>query len=141
MAVILILAYSKKESPTISNILKSLTGKNDVQLYSEKGFLGISDFPYNNIQSMQSKKTSKNHPLAEREKAKNRQINKIRIKIQHVMGDIKSHIMMVDAYNSTLEFETEFNVVTGLVNLACNVERDKVQMEERYAATALDYIF
>ena len=67
---------------------------------------------------MQPKKTSKNHPLTEREKAKNRQINKIRIKIQHVMGDIKSHARMVDAYDGTLEeFETEFNVVTGLVNM------------------------
>ena len=34
------------------------------------------------------------------------------------MGDMKSHIMMVDAYDGTLEeFETEFNVVTGLVNM------------------------
>ena len=108
----------KKESPTISNILKTLTGKNDVQLYSDKGFLGISDFLCDNIQSMQSKKTSKNHPLTEREQAKNRQINKIRIKVEHVMGDIKSHARMVDAYDGTLEeFETEFNVVTGLVNM------------------------
>ena len=30
---------------------------------------------------------------------------------------IKSHVMMVDAYDGTLEFETEFNVITGLVNL------------------------
>ena len=33
------------------------------------------------------------------------------------MGDIKSHIMMVDAYDGTLESETEFNAVTGLVNM------------------------
>ena len=34
------------------------------------------------------------------------------------MGDIKSHARMVDAYDGTLEeFETGFNVVTGLVNM------------------------
>ena len=108
----------KKESSTISNILKSLTGSNDTKLYSEKGFLGISDFLCDNIQSMQSKKRSENHPLTKREQAKNRQINKIRVKVERVMGDIKSHARMVDAYDGTLEeFETEFNVVTGLANL------------------------
>ena len=64
------------------------------------------------------KKRSKNHPLTKREQVKNRQINRIRVKVEYVMGDIKSHVMMVDAYDGTLEeFETEFNVVTGLVNL------------------------
>ena len=72
----------KKESPTISNILKTFTGKNDVQLYSDKGFLGILYLLSDNIQSMQSKKTSKNHPLTKREQAKNRQINKIRVKVE-----------------------------------------------------------
>ncbi len=38
--------------------------------------------------------------------------------MEHTIGVMKTYARMVDAYDGTLEeFETEFNVVTGLVNL------------------------
>ncbi len=64
----------KKESLPILKIIKSLTGSSNTKLYSDKGFLGISDYLDNNTQSMQPKKRPKNHQLTKRERAKNRKI-------------------------------------------------------------------
>ena len=42
------------------------------------------------------------------------------------MGDMKSHARRVDAHDGTLEeFETAFNVVTGLVNLHAMWEKTR----------------
>ncbi len=108
----------KKESKSILNIIKLLTGSSKTKLYSDKGFLGISDYLDNNTQSMQPKKRSKNRQLTERERTKNSKINRVRTRVEHTIGDMKTYARMVDAYDGTLEeFETEFSVVTGLVNL------------------------
>ncbi len=75
---------------------------------------------------MQPKKRSKNRQLTERERAKNRKINRVRARVEHTIGDMKTYERMVDAYDGTLEeFETEFSVVTGLVNLR-TMEKDTV---------------
>ena len=116
----------KKESESIFNIIKLLTGSSKTKLYSDKGFLGISDYLDNNTQSIQPKKKPKNRQLTKRERAKNRQINEVSVKVEHTIGDMKTYARMVDAYDGTLEeFETEFNVVTGLVNLR-TMEKDTV---------------
>ncbi len=116
----------KKESESIFNIIKLLTGSSKTKLYSDKGFLGISDYRDNNTQSIQPKKKPKNHQLTKREWVKNRQINGLRVKVEHTIGDMKTYARMVDAYDGTLEeFETEFSVVTGLVNLR-TMEKDTV---------------
>ncbi len=108
----------KKESESILNVIKLLTGSSKTKLYSDKGFLGISDYLDNNTQSMQPKKRSKNRQLTKRERVKNRKMNGIRTRVEHTIGDMKTYARMVDAYDGTLEeFETEFSVVTGLVNL------------------------
>ena len=102
----------------INSIIKLLTGSSKTKIYSDKGFLGISDYLDNNTQSIQPKKRSKNHQLTKRERVKNRQINGIRVKVEHTIGDMRTYARMVDAYDGTLEeFETEFSAVTGLVNL------------------------
>ncbi len=116
----------KKESESILNVIKLLTGSSKTKLYSDKGFLGISDYLDNNTQSMQPKKRSKNRQLTNRERAKNRKMNGIRARVEHTIGDMKTYARMADAYDGTLEeFETEFSVVTGLVNL-CTMEKDTV---------------
>ncbi len=75
---------------------------------------------------MQPKKKPRNRQLTKRERAKNRQINGVRAKVEHTIGDMKTYARMVDAYDGTLEeFETEFSVVTGLVNLR-TMEKDTV---------------
>ena len=56
------------------------------------------------------------------------------------MGDIKSHIMMVDAYDGTLESETEFNAVTGLVNMHAMWKKTRRRWKNSMPH-ALDYIF
>ncbi len=67
---------------------------------------------------MQPKKRSKNHQLTKRERAKNRKINGVISRVEHTVGVMKTYARMVDVYDGTLEeFETEFNVVTGIVNL------------------------
>ncbi len=75
---------------------------------------------------MQPKKRSKNRQLTNRERAKNRKMNGIRARVEHTIGDMKTYAGMVDAYDGTLEeFETEFSVVTGIVNLR-TMEKDTV---------------
>ncbi len=132
----------KKESESIFNIIKLLTGSSKTKLYSDKGFIGISDYLDNNTQSMQPKKRSKNRQLTKRERAKNRKINGIRARVEHTIGDMKAYARMVDAYDGTLEeFETEFSVVTGLVNLRTMWKKIRSRWKKGEPPTAMDRIF
>ncbi len=102
----------KKESVSIFNMIKLLTGSSKTKLYSEQGFLGISDYLDNNTQSMQPKKKPKNRQLTERERTKNRQINGVRARVEHTIGDMKTYARMVDAYDYTISsnFSHDFSI-------------------------------
>ncbi len=72
-------------------------GSSNISPYSDKRFLGITDLLYNNTQSMQPKKKPKNHQLTKRERAKNRKINGVRVKVEYTIGVMKTYARIVDA--------------------------------------------
>ena len=64
-------------------------------------------------------KRSKNHRiLTAEQKAYNHLVNSTRVRVEHSIGRIKHYARMTDPYDGTIgQFNREFNVITGLVNL------------------------
>lgn len=63
-------------------------------------------------------KATKTKPLDEESKRYNAALSRIRIKIEHVFGDIKVFRIMKDVYrNSRCTYTQKFAIVAGLVNL------------------------
>ena len=64
------------------------------------------------------KKTKKCRTLTSEQKEHNRNVNTTRILAEHSIGRLKRYARLVDPYDGTInEFNDEFNVITGLVNL------------------------
>ena len=64
-------------------------------------------------------KRSKNHRiLTAEQKAHNHLVNSTRVLVEHSIGRIKRYARLTDPYDGTIgQFNREFNVITGLVNL------------------------
>ena len=63
-------------------------------------------------------KTSKNHKLDHDEKEYNQALSRIRVKIEHVLGDIKIFKIMADRYRNKLKrYTVKFQIIAGIVNL------------------------
>ena len=64
-------------------------------------------------------KGSKNHRiLTAEQKAHNHLVNSTRVLVEHSIGRIKRYARLTDPYDGTIgQFNQEFNVITGLVNL------------------------
>ena len=85
------------------------------RVFVDLGYLGIdklhkeSDFPY---------KASKNKPLDEQKKAYNRGLSRVRIKVEHIIGDLKTFKILSDRYrNKRKRYGVKINIIAGLVNL------------------------
>ena len=62
-------------------------------------------------------KASKHKPLDEESKLYNTALSKIRVKVEHVFGDIKVFGIMKDFYrNSQESYNQKFIIIAGLVN-------------------------
>ena len=64
-------------------------------------------------------KRSKNHRiLTAEQKEHNHLVNSIRVRVEHSIGRLKRYARLADPYDGTIiQFNHEFNVITGLVNL------------------------
>ena len=89
-----------------------------IRIWVDKGYLGTdNDLPGTNL--MIPHKRSKNRrTLTAEQKEHNHTVNSTRVLVEHSIGRIKRYARMVDPYDGTIgEFNREFNVITGLVNL------------------------
>lgn len=85
------------------------------RVYVDSGYQGIADihpnadFPY---------KSSKNKPLDTEEKAYNRALSRVRVKVEHVFAQIKTFKILSDRYrNKCKSYGIKFNIIAGIVNL------------------------
>jgi transposase len=87
----------------------------DSRIFVDSGYQGIdklhkeADFPY---------KASKNKPLDDDEKAYNRGLSRLRVKVEHIIGDLKTFRILSDRYrNKRKRYGVKINIIAGLVNL------------------------
>ena len=85
------------------------------RLFVDSGYQGIADihphadFPY---------KASKNTPLDAEEKAYNTALSRLRVKVEHIIGDLKTFKILADRYrNKRRRYCLKFNIIAGIVNL------------------------
>ena len=64
-------------------------------------------------------KRSKNHRiLTAEQKVHNHLVNSTQVRVEHYIGRLKRYARLADPYDGTIsQFNHEFNVITGLVNL------------------------
>ena len=96
----------------------SIPEKGRIRVWADKGYQGTGrDLP--GITLMIPYKRSKNHRiLTAEQKAHNHLVNSTRVLVEHSIGRIKRYARMTDPYDGTIgQFNREFNVITGLVNL------------------------
>ena len=73
-------------------------------------------------------KRTKKSPLTREQKKHNSRINSERVLVEHSIGRLKRYDRITDPYDGTAaQFNREFNVITGLVNL--NLLWDHVRKE------------
>ena len=64
------------------------------------------------------KKTKNHRILTEEQKEHNRLVNSTRVRVEHSIGRLKRYARLADPYDGTIgQFNHEFSVITGLVNL------------------------
>ena len=79
-------------------------------------------------------KRSKNHRiLTAEQKEYNHLANSTRVRVEHSIGRLKCYARLADPYDGTIsQFNYEFNVITGLVNL--HLLWDKIDKARRHLA-------
>ena len=96
----------------------SLPEEDRIRIWADRGYWGTGrDLPGATL--MIPYKRSKNHRiLTAEQKAHNHLVNSTRVLVEHSIGRIKRYARLTDPYDGTIgEFDREFNVITGLVNL------------------------
>jgi hypothetical protein len=80
----------------------------------DSGFQGIADCHAN---SLLPKKKSKKHPLTKEDKRNNREISRLRVLNEHVIGYLKRFKILADKYrNRRKRFSLRFNLIAGIYN-------------------------
>ena len=86
-------------------------------VYCDRGYQGIAAHLPGIVTMIPHKKTRKT-PLTREQKRHNSRINSTRVLVEHSIGRLKRYARLTDPYDGTAaQFNREFNVVTGLVNL------------------------
>jgi predicted xylose isomerase-like sugar epimerase len=63
------------------------------------------------------KKATKLHPLSEEEKASNRRLSQLRVKVEHAIGRLKHFKILSERFRHPLDsYDDIFAVIAGLVN-------------------------
>ena len=113
-----------KESPMpfgrwTESMKDASTPKEDrIRHWADKGYQGMAkELP--GTTTMTPYKISKERPtLTAEQKEHNGKVNSTRMPVEHAIGRLKRYDRLVDPYDGTIsEFNDEFNVITGLVNL------------------------
>lgn len=87
----------------------------DTRAFVDSGYQGLdkihpeTDLPY---------KASKNKPLDEEEKEYNSALSRIRVKVENIIGDLKTFKILSERYrNKRKRYNLKFNIIAGIVNL------------------------
>ena len=97
------------------------------RIFCDRGLQGIADHLPGAAPMNPHKKTKKT-PLTREQKKHNSRINSERVLVEHSIGRLKRYDRITDPYDGTAaQFNREFNVITGLVNL--NLLWDHVRKE------------
>ena len=87
------------------------------RIFCDRGLQGIADHLPGIAPMIPHKKTKKT-PLTREQKKYNSRINSERVLVEHSIGRLKRYDRITDPYDGTAaQFNREFNVITGLVNL------------------------
>jgi len=63
-------------------------------------------------------KATKTKPLDAEEKEYNRALSRIRVKVENIIGDLKTFRILSDRYrNKCKRYNVKFNIIAGIVNL------------------------
>ena len=95
------------------------TPKEDrIRIWADKGYQGTGkDLPGATLM-IPYKRSKKHRILTVEQKAHNHLVNSTRVRVEHSIGRIKCYARLTDPYDGTIgQFNREFNVITGLVNL------------------------
>ena len=95
------------------------TPKEDrIHIWADKGYQGTGkDLPGATLM-IPYKRSKKHRILTVEQKAHNHLVNSTRVRVEHSIGRIKCYARLTDPYDGTIgQFNREFNVITGLVNL------------------------
>ena len=93
----------------------------------DASILGLGDSGYQGIDKLHPnsrtpKKKSKHHPLTDEQKAANREISRVRIAVEHVIGRLKVFRILSERYrNRRKRFALRFNLLAAI----CNMERQE----------------
>jgi len=87
----------------------------DTRAYVDSGYQGLdkqhsqTELPY---------KASKNKPLDAQEKEYNRALSRVRVKVEHILAQIKTFKILAERYrNKRKRYNIKFTIIAGLVNL------------------------
>ena len=119
----------------------SIPEEDRIRVWADKGYQGTGrDLP--GITLMIPYKRSKNHRiLTAEQKAHNHLVNSTRVLVEHSIGRVKRYARLTDPYDGTIgQFNQEFNVITGLVNLHLLWDRiDKSPPSPDRCGTSIDW--
>ena len=113
-----------KESPMpfgkwTESMKDASTPKEDrIHTWGDKGYQGMAKELPGTTTMIPHKRSKEHRTLTAEQKEHNRKVNSTRIRVEHSIGRLKRYDRLVDPYDGTIsEFNDEFNVITGLVNL------------------------
>ena len=92
--------------------------ENKIRIWADRGYQGTDkDLPGATLM-IPYKRSKKHRILTVEQKAHNHIVNSTRVRMEHSIGRIKCYARLTDPYDGTIgQFNREFNVITGLVNL------------------------
>jgi len=86
----------------------------DTRVYADSGYQGLdkihqaTEIPY---------KKSKHHLLDKEQKEHNSALSRIRLKVEHIIGDLKIFKILSERYrNKRKRYHLKFNIIAGIVN-------------------------
>ena len=87
----------------------------DTRAFADSGHQGLDKL---HTQTELPYKATKTKPLDGEEKEYNQALSRIRVKVEHILGDIKTFRIIGDRYrNKSKRYNIKFNVIAGIVNL------------------------
>lgn len=83
--------------------------------FVDSGYQGLDKL---HIQTELPYKSTKSKPLGEEEKEYNQALSRLRVVVEHILGDIKTFRILADRYrNKCKRYDTKFKIIAGIVNL------------------------
>lgn len=87
----------------------------NTRAFVDSGYQGLDKL---HIQVELPYKATKTKPLGEEEEEYNQALSRLRVVVEHVLGDIKTFRILADRYRNKLKrYDVKFGIIAGIVNL------------------------